>query len=140
MMKKYLNIIAAAASVLLAVSCNRYDIDEILLQRNDISMTMKGEVIFAFDPATCQLGHSVNADEYRAYDEKLAQWFILKCSQSPTTEGQEVAADLSWAGVNSTKSHKNLSFTVQKTDSNGLIWLWEDSQKIGIVIKDLNNQ
>ena len=35
--------------------CRRYDIDEILLQREDISLTVKGLDMLVYDPATFQI-------------------------------------------------------------------------------------
>jgi hypothetical protein len=42
-----------ALGVLMMTGCLRYDIDEILLMRNDVSITLKGEVLMSFDPLTC---------------------------------------------------------------------------------------
>lgn len=114
-----------------------WDIDEILLDRNDISLTMKGEDLFVYDPITCQLSFSSSDNIYRMYDDRLADWVIIKCSERPDTEGQILTADITWTASSSTKTERGLKFTVQKTSSDGKVWLWNKSQKIGIVIKNL---
>ncbi len=114
-----------------------WDIDEILLERDDISMTMKGEDLFVYDPTTCQISFSSPDNIYRMYDDRLADWVIIRCSERPDTEGQILTADITWTASSSTKTERGLKFTVQKTSSDGKVWLWNKSQKIGIVIKNL---
>lgn len=139
-MREKIYRIAGMVLILMACSCNRYDIDEILLQRSDISLTVKGEVQFAFDPATDQIGQAVNANEFRVYDDKLADWFILTCDSTPTDVGQSIKGNLEWTTHTSTKNLRGLAFTVKQTNKDGLLWLWEEEQKIGLVIKNINNQ
>lgn len=118
-------------------SCRRFDIDEILLQRNDISLTLKGEDQVVYDPVSFQLAHNSRTNEFRVYDDRLSSWFIVRCSDNPTYEGQQLTADVSWTASSSTRSEKGLEFTVEKTDGYGNIWLWCKSKSIGIVIKNL---
>ena len=44
---------------------------------------------------------------------------------------------MTWTGRRSTKTFEGISFTVKKTDENGYVWLWNDSDKIGIIIKHI---
>ncbi|MBQ2874667.1 MAG: hypothetical protein IJE85_05145 [Bacteroidales bacterium] len=121
----------------LAVTGCRYDVDEILLQREDISLTMKGQTEFVYDAASCQLSHNASTNEYRMYDDKLSEWVSIKCSARPDTEDQVLYADISWTASSSTRSERGLKFTVQKTASDGRVWMWNKSKRIGIVIKNL---
>ena len=54
---------------MITVSGCIYDIDEILLQREDISMTVKGAEQFVYDPVTCQLGYNEAENEFRVLDD-----------------------------------------------------------------------
>lgn len=117
--------------------CCRYDIDEVLLQREDISLTFKGDLQFAYNPLNCQLGYNDTDNEYRVYNDLLSDWFIIKCSSKPDTEGQTVNADLIWTTSSSIRKENGLSFIVQKTDDKGQVWMWNKSKRIGIVIKNL---
>lgn len=129
-------IIYIAAAVLIVSAC-RYDIDEILLSRDDISLTIKGELQMSFNENTCQLGYNTGRNEFRVYDEKLSDWFIVRCSAKPTSEGQEVTAELKYTTNTDIKTMKGLKMEVQKLSSNGLVWLWEKDKKIGIIVKSL---
>lgn len=133
MIKRLLYIIGAA----LALTACRHDVDEVLLGRSDISLTIKDELLVSFNENTCQLGYNTDRNEFRVYDEKFANWFILKCSADPTSEGQKIKADLEYTTDKDVKSLTGLELSVVKTSQEGLIWLWEDEKKIGIIIKNL---
>lgn len=120
-----------------AAGCCRYDIDEVLLQRDDISLTFKGEPQVVYDPLTCQISHNKATNEYRMYDDRLSYWLTVRCSERPDTEGQSVTADITWTASSSTRSEHNLKFVVQKTSPDGRIWMWNKTKRIGIVIKNL---
>ena len=124
-------------TVLITVSGCIYDIDEILLQREDISMTVKGAEQFVYDPVTCQLGYNEAENEFRVLDDNLGHWFIVKCSSRPTTPGQEIRADLTWTTADNIRKKKGLKFTVKKTRPDGLIWMWCKSDKIGVTVKEI---
>ena len=69
-MKKliYIYIILGLAAV---TGCRRFDVDEILLERDDLSLTVKGELMFSYDPLTCQTSQNVTENEYRLFDDDL---------------------------------------------------------------------
>ena len=71
------------------------------------------------------------------HDDKLADWVVVKCSAKPDTEGQSLTADITWTASSSTRVERNLKFTVQKTASDGRVWMWNKSKRIGIVVKNL---
>ena len=129
-------IYTAIAAVALS-ACQSQNIEEVLLSRSDISLTMKGSLQMAFNENTCQLGYNTGQNEFRVYDEKLENWFILRCSVQPTSEGQEIKATLEYTVKGETKSLSDLEFTVERTSSEGLIWLWNRDKKIGVVVKEL---
>ncbi len=118
-------------------ACTEYNTGVILLPREDISFTMKGTDQFSYDPLTCQLSHNASKNEYRVFDDKLSEWFMIRCSERPENVGQTVTAELTWMASSSTKTLKNLTFKVEKTDESGMIWLWCTQKSIGIVIKNL---
>ena len=117
--------------------CQRYDIDDILLQKEEISLTMKGEEVLTYRQDTYQLGYNSQMNEFRVFDDNMATWFVLTCDSRPSTEGQELTADLKWTSSNSTKTRNRLTFIVEKTDVEGHIWLWCESDAIGVIVKEL---
>lgn len=132
-MKKIMIFMLLAAMT----SCSLYDIDEVLLQRDEISMTMKGVEQFVYDPVTCQMSHNATTNEYRMFNDKLSDWLIVKCYERPSDEGQDVTADVTWTASSSTKSIRGLTFRIEKMDASGTVWMWCRQKNIGIVIKNL---
>lgn len=133
-MRRYILYVGAALAALTA--CNE-NIDEVLLQRSDISLTVKGELMMSYDENTCQLGYNQERNEFRVYDDNIANWFIISCDAHPSSVGQEVTADLEYTTADDTKTYSNLEFSVEKTSSDGLIWLWCKDKQIGLVVKAL---
>ena len=131
--------IATALTVMLvmATGCVSYNVEEVLLSSTDISLTWKGEVQVSYSPATHQLGYNDSRNEYRVYDDKLADWFVLQCKEKPSSVGQVIKSDISWTGKNNIKTLKDIPLTVEKTDEYGRIWLWNQDYGLGIIIKSL---
>ncbi len=132
-MKKLIFIAVALA----AVSCVRIDIDEILLKRDDISLTVRGVTQFEYKAEDCQMAHKPSENEYRVYNDDLSKWFVVRCSERPSNSGQILTAELTYKTVSKPKSQKDLSFKVEKIDETGKIWMWCENKNIGIVIKNL---
>lgn len=136
-MSEMKKIILSAAMLVCLAGCQAYDIEEVLLQREDISLTIKGTETLVYDPDTFQLGHNPQKNEFRVFDDNLGNWFTLKCDERPSTVGQTLAADLRWTTTNTTKTRNGLTFRVEKTDSEGHIWMWCEKEAIGVVVKEL---
>lgn len=130
-------IIYIMAMLLAATACIDNTLDQVLLVREDISLSIREQVLMSFDENTCQLGYNSARNEYRVYDENLANWYILRCSAQPTSEDQTVKADLEYTTAKDVKSLTDLELSVEKTSSDGLVWLWNKERKIGIIIKNL---
>lgn len=137
---KCIYIICIAVTMTLLSSCDRFQPEELLLPKSDISLTIKGEDQIRYDQKTWQLGHNAEKNEFRAVNDKLTDWMILRCNATPSTVGQSVTAYLEYTTSNDTKKLNALTFTVEKTSPEGLIWLWNDDKKIGVVVKDLSDK
>lgn len=133
LMKRIFLLVLALA----AVSCNRFDVEEILLIRDDVSLTWKGVEQFSYDPANCQIGYNASRNEFRAQTDNLSSWFVIRCYDMPVAEGDEIEADITWTGAKDTRDMKGLEFKVKKTSDNGMIWLWCKSAKLGVTIMKL---
>lgn len=131
---RFLIILLAVA---LAGACVRFDVEEILLERQELSLTWKGEQQISYDPLTWQVGCNLKECEYRVHDDSMANYFVIKCSERPSVEGMDVIADVEWTVRANIKRYEGLRFTVRKIDSDGMIWLWCKSQKIGVVVKEV---
>ena len=130
-----------SAGILLTIAivtgCVGLQPEEILLPRSEVSLTVKEEVVMAFDPATCQIGYNSERNEFRLVKDNISDWMIFRSNATPTNAGQEVRASLEYTSQSSTKTLTDLAFTVEKTAPDGTTWLWNKDKKIGIIIKVL---
>jgi hypothetical protein len=125
-------------SLLFAMAgCNHESTMASFMESSDISLTWKGNVQVQYNDKTCQLAYNDKKHEFRVYDDRLADWFTIRCAEKPSAEGQTVVADVSWTGDRTPKVYTGLSFTVSRISEDGLIWLWNNDNRIGIIIKDI---
>lgn len=124
-------------TVALLSGCNIYDIDEILLERDDISLTWKGEEQLVFDPMTWQVGCNTKTYEYRVHDDDMADYFVLECESRPDVEGEDITASIEWTVETDVRRYDHITFTVKRIAPDGRVWLWSRMQKIVVVVKQL---
>ena len=129
-------IILTILGSILSSCANNIEFMENLLDEHKISLTRKGEPQITYDPDTFQLGYNSERCEYRVYDDKLAYWLVVKCSEKPVAEGQTIKADVSWTGITRTHEYSGITLTVKKTDSQGYVWLWSNTDSIGIILRN----
>jgi hypothetical protein len=135
-MKKILKYMAVLAAVLLMGSCMQYDVTEVLLSRNDISLTVKGNPVFVYQSDNCQVAYNTKRNEYQAMNDDGSEYYVLRAYQTLSSLGQEFSADLRYTESGKEKSEKDLTFRIEKiSNSEGLVWLWCSSDNIGLVIK-----
>lgn len=132
-MKKALFILLVGV---MSAGCVKYDVEEILLVRSDISLTLKGNDIYSFNPDKAQIGYNSELNEYRMFDEDFQNWVSMIWSEKPVSEGQVILINLEWDTRESARKKTGLEFEVRKTDGSGMVWLWNSSDKIGLAIKD----
>ena len=123
--------------LLTLTGCTFYSMEDILLRESEISLSWRGEQQVVYIPSEFQLAFNDRDNEFRVYSDRLGEWFTVKCSEKPSAEGQLLKADVSWTASKSTKQLKSLDMKVEKTDEEGLIWLWNSSHRVGIIIKDI---
>lgn len=135
-MKRFALYILAFAAMTLAHSCSPYKIDEILMSRDDVSLTIEGLPVFVYNEDKCQLAYNTERNEYRAMTDDMTDYFILKANQKLTTIDQQFTADLTYTTSGSPTTLKELSFTIEKiSNESGLVWVWCKEYAIGIVAK-----
>ena len=122
--------------IIFIAGCQEYDIEEILLNREDISLTVRGKDELVYDPATFQLGYNGQTNEFRVFSDDLGNWFSLRCDSRPSAQGESIKGDIKWTSTNTTRSKNGITFSVEKTDAEGHIWLWCKEEAIGVVVKE----
>lgn len=136
MMKKFLAYLICGVVLAGLCGCNPYDVEEILISRDDVSLTIKGEPVFVFDKGTCQIAYNADRYECRAMTDDVSEYFILKAHVRMTHAFQEFLADLTYTSAGEVLTQKNLPFRIEKIDnSTGLVWLWCSEEAIGVVVK-----
>lgn len=112
------------------------EVDEVLMQKETVSLVVRGMVIFDYKGSTCQMAYNAQRCEFRVMDDDMAHYFALKCNADLSDEGQEVTADLRYTTASDVKVERDLTFKVEKKEpSTGMFWLWCRSRKIGVVIR-----
>lgn len=134
-MNKIITYLIIGLSMVLS-SCTQFNLEDFITGHSEIGLTWRGELQIEYSAQDCQLGYNDRRNEYRVYDDKLSHWFVVRCSEKPSSEGQTLSADVSWTGKTEDKSLKGISLQVTKTDDKGKVWLWNESEKIGIIIKN----
>lgn len=122
--------------IICIAGCQEYDIEEILLNREDISLTVRGKDELVYDPTTFQLGYNGQTNEFRVFSDDLGNWFSLRCDSRPSAQGESIKGDIKWTSTNTTRSKNGITFSVEKTDAEGHIWLWCKEEAIGVVVKE----
>lgn len=136
-MKIALKYMLLCALLLTAAGCEPYDIDLVLLSREDVSLTWKGADQIVYEPDTWQIGYNAERNEFRVHDDEMANYFTVKCSARPTDEGQELTADVQWTMISSIKRFDGIRFEVKRVSADGYIWMWSKTHNIGVVVKKL---
>lgn len=132
-MKKLMILLLAALSL---TACLGYDINEVLLVRNDVSLTVKGKPQYAFLSTYGQMTTNAERTLYRYMSDDLRSWMEVKCQSRPGGVGENIIADIKWKTTTSSGEVNSLEFEIKQTDSSGMIWLWNNSNNIGLVIRD----
>lgn len=131
---KHLKIILAILPMLAGCTTPNWSYGSMFFGNEDIALIWKGLKQVQYKENSYQMGYNSSRHEYRVYDDKLSNWFIVRCSEKPVTEGQEITAEVSWTAESRTKEFKDVKFIVKKTDETGLIWLWSQTERIEVVI------
>lgn len=116
--------------------CNRHNQEEINAWAegtDEFSATHKGRVILSYHPLQDQTGTAHN--EFWMAHDNLDYYFRIRLEQTPV-EGESVKGDFQYKTDNGTRKEKTgLDFKLIKTGPDGKMWLYNTSQKIGLVIR-----
>lgn len=137
-MNKIICILGSFLLAFLAIGCKQESVNEVLMQESGVSLRHRGTVIFKYEGNTCQLSYNDKRHEFKVMDDDMANYFILKCDVDPTEIDQNIVAQLSYTTSNDLKVEKDLNLKVVKIDqSSGLIWLWNSTKKLGVVVRKI---
>lgn len=137
-MRRTLNILLCVVAALLLAGCgDRHGWDKDFLDSGVISLTVNKVKTFEYDPVTCQLGYNDARREFRVSTDNMSDYFVVTLSKIPGGKDEQVTGSVTWTGDDYNHTLNNLSFEVAKMES-GKIWLWNQANKIAIVIPVMN--
>jgi hypothetical protein len=68
----------------------------------------------------------------------MANYFVFKTDSDLSDLGQEVTAELEYTTTDDVVVEQGLVFKVERLDqSTGMIWLWCNARKIGVVVRKI---
>lgn len=121
-------------SAFLFISCERHSMDPEFLQTDDICLRVKEQVVFAYDPLTCQIAFNREKCDFRVHKDNMSDYYRLKLDEMPSTEGQKVSGIIYWTNSSSIL-RRDCTFSVEKVGADGKFWLWNGKDQIGAVIQ-----
>ncbi len=133
-----LSIIPVILAMVLATSCNRIlEPDSTFVGSSNIELTVAGNVIHKYDPASWQLGYNPSRKEFRVFDDPMKNYYTVTCSAIPSSTGQKLEATVTWSSGSSTQSTKG-KFEVAKAQGD-TYWLWCGDKKspVGVTVRIL---
>lgn len=118
--------------------CVRYEVDELLMHKEGVSLIVRGEIVLDYDSNKGQMSYNAKRGEYRVMDDEMAHYFVFRCDADLSDIGQEVTADLKYTTASDVKTETSLTFKVERVEpSKGMFWLWCNSKKIGVVVRKI---
>ena len=131
----YLAFLLLAA---LCSSCTGNKVDPEFVATSDFSLKVKDDMVFKYDPLTCQVAFNRERSEFRVHTDNMSDYYCLDLKFVQTGEGQKVKGDIKWTNRSDVVTKSDLTFVVKKVDRTGKMWLWCRKERIGAVIQVLD--
>ncbi len=132
-MKVRRTILLTVALVALLSGCDRSGARNAFVESGEIRLQVGRVVQFRYDPLKCQMSFNRDRKEFRIQTDNVSDFYAVRLSEIPVSEGQTLSADLSWTTATDVLNRKNLALRVVKTEGEK-IWLWSDSGRIGLSV------
>ena len=100
-------------------------------------LVIRNSTVFRYTEEVCQESYMPTRRLYRAGTDTMSDFFSVKMSEVPVSEGQHITCSITWTDKNREKAVDRLSFEVQ-TISDGVVWLWCAGQQIAVAVRILN--
>ena len=128
-------MLAALLGCLVLSSCTGGKADPDFIATSDCNLRVKGEVVFKYDPLTCQTAFNRRNCEFRVHTDNMSDFFIVRLSEMPSSENQILDGTAQWT-TGDDLHNKKTSFSVLKMDGDR-IWLWSAESSIAVVVQIL---
>lgn len=138
-MKRIAILSAILSAAILMAACDRsVEPDEAFLAGQDIQLKVNGQVIYTYDPLTWQLSYNAGLKEFRAFDDPVKNWYMVKCDKVPSAVGDKITATITWS---TSGQPSTLTGTMKVVKAEGdTYWLWRGDKKsqTGVTIRILH--
>lgn len=131
-MKRILAI--SLAALLCLCSCEKKKVDPAFIAHDGIRLESRGEVVFNYDPLSCQLSFNRAHKSFSAFTDNMSDYYFIEMSEIPDQEGENITADLEWTTYSTTEIRKGIALKAVKLEG-GLIWLWNGTLQIGLTVR-----
>lgn len=129
-----ITIFAALLGCLILSSCEGGKADPEFVNTTDCNLRVKGQVVFKYDPLTCQTAFNRRKCEFRVHTDNMSDYYCVNLNLVPTAEGQKAKGSITWTNRSDVVTRSDLTFHVKKADRSGRFWLWNRKEQIGVVI------
>ena len=113
-------------------------VDPEFVQSSTTGLQVREEIVFEYDPRTWQTSFNREKREFRVHTDNMSDYYVLSLDIVPTAYGQKAKGSLTWTSRSTLISKKGLTFTVEKMDRSGRIWLWCRKEGIGVTVQTLD--
>lgn len=103
---------------------------------DQIRLEVNGNIVMNYSAGNCQLAFNRQKCEFRVSTDTMSDYFIVRLSEIPTSEGQSVSAFIEWTTDYSIVRKNGITLDPVRIQGDK-IWLWNRTDKIGTVIKIL---
>ena len=131
-------ILILVVLVLCLASCEGSKVDPEFVTTTDCNLRVKDQVVFKYDPLTCQTAFNREKGEFRVHTDNMSDYYCVTLRSVPTGEDQKVKGSISWTSSSDVITRSGLTFVVKKADRAGRMWLWCRKERIGVVIQVLD--
>ena len=123
-------------SALLLAGCAGNRMRDAFEDGDELRLMVGGQVVFTYEPNTCQLAFSRAQKEFRAHTDNMSDFFVVELSEVPTQLGQRLTANLTWTTDWEVLTRKNLTLEVVRLEGDEF-WLWSTAGRIGVTVRIL---
>jgi len=131
-MRKYLLFLFVMA----LSSCN-IDIDSEFFNSAGLSLQVDGRTVLTYEPATWQCSFNRDRGIFRVHTDTMSDYWVVELDRIPASVGQKVRGNIGWTDKSDVVSKEGLTFSVEKMQEDGMLWLWCRREKIAVVVQIL---
>ncbi len=140
-MKAILRISAIAIVAAMLFSCEKhFNEADFVTTLSSVCLIVNGSPYMEYDQYYHQLAWRSDDLQFRMMDDYANDYFIVNLSNMPTEMGEVISAEIIYTTIDSIKEFSGYfnASKINYTSSGTMIWLWNESNRLGAIIQTLN--